>query len=157
MLIDIYNSNLTNSDLWEVENFTIKEVQRTMIGNREGYYPIPDFTIPVFQRSRIMAANFNNILAKPHWRLGCYIKQSIPAPSGVEPDAFADIASFRISLHTLQIFFPLPVVNAWQLRASVPEWHERAELTIYRFTGTIDAPLAQRLTEIETKLNTLVA
>lgn len=157
MLIDIYNGDLTNSNLWEVEYFAIREVQRTTVGNNPAYYPITDFVLPVYQRSRIMACNFNNPLAKPHWKRGCYIKQSIPAPGGVEPDAFFDIASFLIPLHTGLVFFPLSVVSNWQLRASIPDWHEIAQVTIYRFIGAINAPLAARLTQIESQLNAMGA
>lgn len=152
-MFDIYDAELGNSDLWEVETFTFEQVQRTTVGRNPAYYPIPDFVIPVYRRSRIMAVNFNNSLAKPHWKLGCYLKQSIAAPSAVEPDSFSDVYSWRVPLNSLLVFFPLPAVTVWQVRASVPYWHEEARLTIYRFTGAIDQPLASRLTQLELKLD----
>lgn len=157
MILDIYNASLTNSDLWEVESFVIRTAATAQVNGQTGFYQIDDFVIPIFERSRVMAASFDNSKAEPHWKRGCYLKQSIPSPGGVSPDAFFDFRSFHIPLNSSQIFFPLSVVGPWQLRAAIPRWHEEAQVTVYRFTGTVDAPLAARLTEIENKINSLIA
>lgn len=146
--VDIYNAELTNSNFWEVEQFVIRQAQRTTIRGEYSYYPIPDFTIPVFQRSRVMAAEVSNPAARLTWRLGCYLKQSIPAPFATDPSSYSEVFSWRIPLRSLKIFFPSPSVNPWQLRASVPYWHEEVRITIYRFTGEVNEPLLAQVAQI---------
>lgn len=147
-MIDVFGAELNNSNFWEIEQFVIRQAQLGMVGTTQGYYPIPDFTIPLFQRSRVMAAQFQNLNARPTWRLGCYLKQSIPAPFATDPTDFSDIISWRIPLRSLQIFFPSTCTNPWQLRASIPYWHEEARLTIYRFTGAVNEPLLSQVAQI---------
>ena len=82
--------DLTNSDLWEVEYFEIVLAE---------LHPTYDFEIPIFRRSRIMAARFHNPVARPWWKLGCYLKQSIAAPVSIDVSGSVEVARWRIPLY----------------------------------------------------------
>lgn len=167
MHANITNVNLANGDLWEVEHFETQVGQLTSDNKR---LAIPDFQIPIYRRSRIMAARFFNPVAKPYWKLGCYLKQSVAAPAALDPSGFVELAAWRVPLHlpnltrNQRLFFPDPVATTWQLLASVPTWHQEAHITVWSYTGEISTPLIDQIetiraqqVEINNKLNQLLA
>ena len=145
--------DLTNSDYWQAEIFETRAVPGT---GPDAFKPIPDFELPIFQRSRVMAASFSNPLAAPHWRRGCFIKQCAGIGS-IDAGSLADIATWHCPLWHPIIFFPDPSALVWRLRCSVPYWHRQVSVAIYRYTGEIDLPLSTQLKTLDGKLDQLLA
>jgi|GEM_PF-6181395 len=156
--------DLANSNYWETESFS----QQTSVLTPDGSHRvIADFDIPLFNRSRIMAARFFNPFGKPWWKLGCHLNQTIPAPFG--PSESLIVASWRIPLYLASskrqlIFFPDPVSSVWRLTASVPSWHTESQIIIWRFTGDLPNPPIKELlllrgqqSEIELKIDEILS
>ncbi|MCL1468680.1 hypothetical protein [Argonema galeatum] len=160
---DFLDIDLSNSNFWEIETFVQQVASLTPDGKK---LAIANFDIPLFARSRIMAARMSNPFAKPWWKLGCFLSQTIPAPFVFNESL--KIQTWKVPLYselnkTQAIFFPDPVSFIWRLSASVPTWHEEAEITIWRFTGDLPGlPIQQlllmrsRQVQIENKINEIL-
>ncbi|MFB2976839.1 hypothetical protein [Microseira sp. BLCC-F43] len=151
--------DLSNSDFWEVEHF---EIVLAQLHPEHGRLAIPDFDVPVFRRSRIMAARFHNPVAKPWWKLGCYLNQSIAAPAALDPSGAVQVASWRIPLYQHAtnkkqlVFFPALTPRTWKLTASVPRWHQQAHITVWRYTGELPPPFWETISVIDSKTNQIL-
>ncbi|MFB2977411.1 hypothetical protein [Microseira sp. BLCC-F43] len=154
-----FDVNLSNGDLWELEYF---EIQLAPINPDYGRLAIADFDIPLFQRSRIMAARFHNPVARPWWKLGCYLKQSIPAPTSFDVSGSVEVAKWRIPLYNRTttreqvLFFPDSSPRVWRLTASIPHWHQEAHITVWRFIGELPPYFSQTINVIENKLEQIL-
>jgi len=150
--------DLSNGDLWEVEHF---EIVIAPLDPIYGRLAIADFDIPLFRRSRIMAARFFNPVARPWWKLGCFLNQSIAAPSSIDPSGSVNVTTWRIPLYhpvankNQLVFFPDSSPRVWRLTASIPHWHQQAQVTIWRYTGALPNFL-QTINNIETKVDRVI-
>jgi len=152
------NIDLTNRDLWEVEYFEIvvADVHPTF-----GPLAIADFDIPIFRRSRIMAARFHNRVARPWWK-GCYLKQSVAAPASFDISGSVEVARLRIPLDQRTtnreqlLFFPDSCPRVWKLTASVPHWHQEAHITIWCYTGQLPPYFLHTINTVENKVEQIL-
>ena len=143
----IVGADLTNSGYWELESFVLRSVSGA---GENAFRPIGNVALPIFQRSRIMAATFENSVARPWWYRGCWLNQLVAV--NAIGSSLANVASWHVPLVHPLIFMPDTAPLVWQLSVSVPYWHKEARITIYRFTGEIDLPLSTKLEEILARL-----
>lgn len=152
---DLAAVDLTNSNLWDVEQFTIKTAQPGPYPN--SYVPIPEFEVPIFQGTRVMMATCYNPKALDRWWRGCYLKQVVGALAGAGTGMYSEVQTFVIPVSTpnvtrQKVFFPSPAPITWKMICAVPSWHEQIELRVYRFTGILTPPLATYLGILNNKL-----
>ncbi|MFB2980869.1 hypothetical protein [Microseira sp. BLCC-F43] len=145
--------DLTNSDLWEVEYFEIVLAELDLDYRQ---LAIADFEIPVFRRSRIMAARFHNPVARPWWKLGCYLKQSVAAPVSIEVNRWK-IPLYHHTINKEQLmFFPDSCPRVWRLTASIPHWHQEAHITVWRYIGDLPPSFLSTISVVENKVDQIL-
>ena len=159
MSYDLALLDLTNSNYWEVESFMTKNATP---GNIPGsIYPIPEFEIPIFQRSRVMMASAYNADAPDRWYRGCYLKQVVGTAGSLSPSDYSELQTVIVptsnnSITRTKLFFPSPAPIVWKLIAAVPWWHEQISLTLWRYTGELPDPISVKLQTIENKIDLLI-
>ncbi|MFB2976451.1 hypothetical protein [Microseira sp. BLCC-F43] len=151
--------DLSNSDLCEVEYF---EIVLADLHPTYGRLAIADLAIPIFRRRRIMAARFHNPVARPWWKLGCYLKQSIPAPVTIDSSGSIEVTRWRIPLYQRTtnreqlIFFPDSSPRVWRLTASIPRWHLEAHITVWRYIRELPPSFWQTINVVENKVDQIL-
>lgn len=147
-MTDFKDIDLTNSNYWETEHFSI--VNSPLSNNFGFHLPIPDFVIPVMHTRPIMAARCFNPVAPEHWRFGLWLSQSIAAPAQIDAGGKVTVANWRVPLYQpngfkrQRIFFPDPTPIAWLLTASVPYWHKQIEIAVWSFNGPLPPRVSQQ-------------
>jgi len=155
----LYDVDLSNSDLWETEHF---EIVVAPLDPTYGRLAIADFDIPLYRRSRIMAARFFNPVARPWWKLGGFLNQSIPAPVDMDVTTSVDVQTWKIPLYNpitnkkQLVFFPDSAPRIWRLTASIPRWHQEIQVSIWRYTGELPPNFLQQVNAVSGKIDQIL-
>lgn len=147
-------ADVGNSANWQ---FAISETRSLIVGN------IPKFSLPIQLDKQVIAARVDSVSARDTWYFAGNVFQEVRLGIlvGGQPDAIA--SRQKIWLNQFHLFFLPKLSSSYVLSYKPPKWFQDATISVWEYTGldpvTPDsdhAQIVQQLTEIESKINTLL-
>lgn len=117
------------------------------------YYPIPDFTVPSFFDSEVLAIFIRSDSDPGFWKKAGYARQQIKDVDGAELFLENIVRSQRLTLRKTTFCFFTKIEGSYQvILQNIPYWLESVNFQIWEYKGDIYSPELESLRNLINQL-----